>query len=154
MSFFFNIVWFSSMPCKFLMQEIWGTSPLNLHNSSYIQADCEHSLTLLLYCPCLCYHSFLCVRSFWVSKSASFIIICLYLLPLEIELSRGGGLASQLNPHPIFVHVTSARTWISSAICHGLFVFNDMRWEVIVHFVDTDRTVNHHCLNFIFIKEQ
>ena len=27
------------------------------------------------------------------------------------------------------------RTWIYNAICHGLFVFNGLRWEVIVCFV-------------------
>ena len=32
------------------------------------------------------------------------------------------------------------------------FVFSELRWEVIVHFVDI-RIVDHHCLNFLFIIE-
>ena len=32
-------------------------------------------------------------------------------------------------------------------------MFNDMRYEVIVGFVDIGRIVNHHCLNFLFIVQ-
>ena len=33
------------------------------------------------------------------------------------------------------------------------FMFNELRWEEIVHFhfVGIERTVEHHCLNFLFI---
>jgi hypothetical protein len=31
--------------------------------------------------------------------------------------------------------LSQTRTWISNTICHGLFVFNELRSEVIVHFV-------------------
>ena len=31
-------------------------------------------------------------------------------------------------------------------------VFSELRWEVIVHFVDIVGIVNHHCLNYLFIK--
>ena len=31
-------------------------------------------------------------------------------------------------------------------------MFNDFRREGIVRFVDIGRIVDHHCLNFIFIK--
>ena len=31
--------------------------------------------------------------------------------------------------------------------------FHDLRWEVIVHCVDIDEIVEHHCLNFIFILD-
>jgi hypothetical protein len=30
-------------------------------------------------------------------------------------------------------------------------MFNDLRWEVIVAFVDIGGIVDHHCLNFLFI---
>jgi hypothetical protein len=30
-------------------------------------------------------------------------------------------------------------------------VFNDLRWEVVVCFVDICGIVYHHCLNFLFI---
>ena len=33
------------------------------------------------------------------------------------------------------------------------FVFSELRWEVIVRFVDIDGIVDHHCLNCLFIKE-
>jgi hypothetical protein len=42
-------------------------------------------------------------------------------------------------------------TWISNARWRGLFLFNDLRWEVAVRFVDIGRNVDHHCLNFLFI---
>jgi hypothetical protein len=32
------------------------------------------------------------------------------------------------------------------------FVFDDLRYEVGVHFADIDRIVDHHCLRFLFIK--
>ena len=32
-----------------------------------------------------------------------------------------------------------------------IFMFSDMRWEVIARFVDLGGIIDHHCLNFIFI---
>jgi hypothetical protein len=34
-----------------------------------------------------------------------------------------------------------------------VLMFNDMRYEMIVGFVDIGRIVNHHCLNFLFIVQ-
>jgi hypothetical protein len=64
-------------------------------------------LTLLLYCPCLCCHSLpsycavhvyvvihLCgsMWSFWVEANlCRFFLSFVYVLPLEIQLSRGEG---------------------------------------------------------------
>jgi hypothetical protein len=31
------------------------------------------------------------------------------------------------------------------------FILNDLRWEVIVRYVDICGIVDHHCLNFLFI---
>ena len=31
-------------------------------------------------------------------------------------------------------------------------MFNDLRWEKIVHFAEIGGIVDHHCLNFIFIN--
>jgi len=42
------------------------------------------------------------------------------------------------------------RTWISNIICHGLFCVQ-LRWEVIVCFVDIGGIDNYHSLNFLFI---
>ena len=33
----------------------------------------------------------------------------------------------------------------------NFFVFNDLRWDVIVPFVDIGGIEDHHCLNFLFI---
>ena len=30
--------------------------------------------------------------------------------------------------------------------------FSELKWEVIVHFVDIDGVVDHYCINFIFIN--
>ena len=36
-------------------------------------------------------------------------------------------------------------------VLHRNEVFREFRWEVIVHFVDIGRFVDHYCLNFVFI---
>jgi hypothetical protein len=46
----------------------------------------------------------------------------------------------------IFLYFLQARVWISNIICRGLFMFNNLRWEVIVRFVDIVRIVDRHCL--------
>ena len=33
---------------------------------------------------------------------------------------------------------------------HGLFVFNDLRSDVVVCFVDIGGIVDHHCITFLF----
>jgi len=35
---------------------------------------------------------------------------------------------------------------------HGLFMLNSLRREIVNHFVDIGRIVEHHCLNFLFIN--
>jgi len=32
------------------------------------------------------------------------------------------------------------------------FIFNDLRWELIVHFIDIGRIVLHHCLNSLLFS--
>jgi hypothetical protein len=32
-----------------------------------------------------------------------------------------------------------------------VFVFSELRWEVVARFVDLGHIVDHHCLNFIYI---
>ena len=53
---------------------------------------------------------------------------------------------------PHFVCLSQARTWISNVICGGLFVLSKWRREMIVRFVDIGGIVDHHCLNFLFIR--
>ena len=45
-------------------------------------------------------------------------------------------------------------TWVSSIIYRGNFfvMISKLLWEVIVRFVDIDGIVDHHCLNFLLIK--
>ena len=33
-------------------------------------------------------------------------------------------------------------------------MFYELRWEVIVRFVDIGGIVEHHCLNFLFLKSE
>ena len=42
-------------------------------------------------------------------------------------------------------------TWIANIIYHGLFVFSELRWQVIIHFLYIGGIVDHHCLYFFFI---
>jgi hypothetical protein len=76
------------------------------------------------------------------------------VLLLEIKLSRGEGCyhINRFNPRT-FLCLSQARTWISIIIRHGLFMFNDLRWELIVYFVNIGGIVDHHCLNFLIIKD-
>ena len=46
--------------------------------------------------------------------------------------------------------LSQARTLISNVIYSGLFCVQ-LRWEVIVCFVDMGGINDHHCLNFLFI---
>ena len=56
--------------------------------------------------------------------------------------------------HTCWGKKTQARTWICNVICCGLFFVQrvQLRWEVIVRFVDIGGNDDHHCLNFLFIK--
>ena len=49
-----------------------------------------------------------------------------------------------------FLYLPQSRTWILNVVRHGLFVFlfSELRWEVIVRFVDIGGIVDHYCLNF------
>ena len=49
----------------------------------------------------------------------------------------------------IFVCPSHAKVCIPDIICRGLFVvFSELRWELIVRFVDSVGIVDHYCLNF------
>jgi hypothetical protein len=58
----------------------------------------------------------------------------------------------RFNPAP-FLCLFQAVTWISNGIYMALsffFLFSEIRWEVIVRFVDIGRIVSHHCLSFLY----
>ena len=46
--------------------------------------------------------------------------------------------------------LSQSRTRMFNVICRGLF-YAQLRWEVIVRFVDIGESDDHHCLNFLFI---
>jgi hypothetical protein len=52
-----------------------------------------------------------------------------------------------------FLCLSQARTWIWNVIGRGFFCVQwlQLRWEVIVRFVDISWIDDHHCLNFLFI---
>ena len=68
---------------------------------------------------------------------------------LEIQLSRREGW------YPIMFNtgtfLCQARTWISNIF---FFVLSELKIEIIVHFVDIGRSVDNHCLNFLFITHR
>ena len=87
---------------------------------------------------------------FWLEANMFlFFIVCLYIyiLPLEIEtqLSRRVDWDSikRFNP-PHICDCPTSMSW------RCLFMFNDLRSEVIVRFVDIVEIVNYHCLAYIF----
>ena len=68
---------------------------------------------------------------------------------------EGGGPINQVNLHT-FLCLSKARTWISNIIYSGLFCAQcvQIRWEVIVHFVDIGGIDDYHCLSFPFICDR
>jgi len=50
-----------------------------------------------------------------------------------------------------FLFLSQARTWISNVICHCLFMFIELRWEVFFRFVDIGGMFDHYCLYLFFI---
>ena len=50
---------------------------------------------------------------------------------------------------PTYCHACPKRgPWFSMPFVTAFFEFNDLRSEMVVHFVDIDRVVDHHCFNF------
>ena len=47
------------------------------------------------------------------------------------------------------MHFMHTCTWISIGLCMVLFVFSEVRWEVISNFVDIGG--NYHSLNFLYL---
>ena len=68
----------------------------------------------------------------------------LHQILIEIE---GWDPINQFNP-TTFLCLSQTRTWISNVVV--FFMFNILRQEVVVRFVDIDGIVDHHCLNFSF----
>ena len=86
----------------------------------------------------------------WNEICAGFLLF-VYRWCIVFWLSRWEGWdpINWLNP-ATFLCPSQVRTWISNIICHGLFSVQ-LRWEVVVHFVDIGEIDDHHCVNFLFI---
>jgi len=71
---------------------------------------------------------------------------------LEIQLSKGEYLLSHNQFSPAtFLCLSQTRAWILIIMCCGLFVLNDLKWEVIVYFVTLFFLYWWNRLKFIFI---
>ena len=94
--------------------------------------------------------------SFWIGNNLCtfFYHLFIYVFPLEILLSREEGWDPTNQFYPTkFLCLSQARTWIWNIICRGFFCvqWSQLRWEVIIRFVDISWIDDHHCLNFLFI---
>ena len=90
--------------------------------------------------------------------SGPYWILQFKLWSLEHAMWNHNAYSKHWITHPInrfnpatFWCLSQDRIWISNAICRGLFVFNCLRWKVVIHFVNIDGIVDHHRLNFVFI---
>jgi hypothetical protein len=91
------------------------------------------------------------------------VFMCIYIQRWEVivdfviitvQIKSWGGCEIPLNDltPPPFCACPKPGPGFTTAYVMVFFVFSELRWVVIVHFVDIVGIVNHHCLNFIFIK--
>ena len=75
-------------------------------------------------------------------------------LQLEIQSLRGENWDSiiQFNPATFCVPVPSQDLNFERHMSWSFFVLSEWRGEMIVGFVDIGGIVDHHCLNFLFIR--
>ena len=115
----------------------------------------NRNLYRLLYCPCLCGHSFLwwyvvfCLEAN-LCRFFSFVSICICCWRSSYQEGRVG---IPLNGFPLLyvLCLSQARTWISNTICHGLFCVQ-LRWELVFSIVDIGIDDVTSCLNFLFVS--
>ena len=118
--------------------------------------DSTQYLTLLSYCPCLSFPSFVWWYVVYLSGSESvhvfFYHFVIYALLLETQLSRAH-CWDTINPfYPAtLLCLSQARASVFDVICRGrLWVqWVQLRWEVILHFADICGIDDHHCLAFL-----
>jgi hypothetical protein len=108
----------------------------------------EHSLTLLLFCPYLCCHSFLryCLVSLRRRESVQ-VFYRLYIHVLRLRSSYQEGIVE------IALTGLPSPYLCACAFSRGVFCVQwvQWRWKVLVWFVDIDRIDDHHCIHFMFI---
>ena len=90
-----------------------------------------------------------------LNGSTGFIYsLSIYVLLLEIHLSRGDGLDPINRFHPVtFLCLSQARTWILSSYVDVVLCskFREFSWEVVTLFVDNGRMYDHLYLKCLFI---
>jgi len=73
---------------------------------------------------------------------------------LRSNYREAGGfeiLLNRFNP-ATFMCLSQGRTSMFNLIFRGLCMFRELRWEVIIRFVDISGIVDHYCLHFFFHK--
>ena len=115
-------------------------------NMQWLWCCTVHVYVVIDFCDCM--WSFWVAATLWRFLSGFFI----YVFPLEIQLSREDGWnpINRLNPATL-LRLFQAMTLISNVICRlfSLSVFSELRWQMIVFFVDISGIVDHLCLNFL-----
>ena len=87
----------------------------------WVEVDLCRVFFIFFFSGRICAEFFL--SPFWVEVDlCRFHHLLISVAILEIQLSR-------------------ARTWIYNVICCDIFVFNDLRWEVVICFVDISRII-------------
>jgi len=111
-----------------------------IHWPSYCTVHVYIIILFLIVCGCLEWN-----------ESVHFFVR-LFILSLDIQLSRGEAWdpINRFNT-AAFLCLSQAMTWIFNVILRDPFVFSELKWGVIVRFVDIGGIVDHHCLNFLFI---
>ena len=79
------------------------------------------------------------------------VIVDFVIITVQIQNWGEGVPLTDLTPPPFCACPKSGPGFTTSYVM-VFFVFSELRWEVILHFVDIVGIVNHHCLNFLFIK--
>ena len=76
------------------------------------------------------------------------VCLCVYVLPLEIQLSRRDGwdTIKRFNT-AILLCLSQAKTWVPNRMCRGIFFF--VNGKVIIRFVDIGGIDDLHCVNFL-----
>ena len=115
---------------------------------------------MTIHWPCYCtvqvYVVIHFLDSMWTFFLLIFFIVCIYMYCLwSSNYQERSGVIPLIDITPPHL-CTCPKPW------HGfprsyfvvVFVFSDIRWKVIVSFVDIGGIVDHQCLNFLFIIGQ
>jgi hypothetical protein len=80
------------------------------------------------------------------------LFIHVSVLPFGIQLLRGVEIRLDGSTLPHFCACPKPGPGLPTSYVVVFVVLNDLRWEVIIHFVDIGGIADHHCLNFHFMR--